>query len=756
MVLRGLFVFVLLTALASFAFFWAHEDRLTWFDTRPVLATAAKYDATIVRDRYGVPHISGRRDADAAFGLGYAHAEDDFATLQRVFLSSRGRLATVDGVKATESDYLVQLLGIWDTIGHHYQTDVSPETRALLDGYSAGLNLYAAQHRNQVLPGFTPIKGEDVVALFMLRLPFLYGLDNQLRALIAGGTGKIAPDISQDRALAFAVAPSRATDGATRLLINPQGPFEGARSWYEAHVRSDEGWNLAGGLMPGAPVMLAGAGPNFGWGIAATHPDLADVYALEANPNDRYFYRFDGEWRRLETQEARIVARLWGPIRVTFRREILRAVQGPVIRNAKGLFAVHYAGQNDLRAVEAFFRLNKAGNLETFTDALTAGGIPGLAFVYADRGGRIASFYNGPFPDRPAGYDWSRAVPGDVSADVWTTYLPALAAPRTMAPASGFVLAANATPFRTTADPFNPKPESFAPSQGIETALNNRTRRAWALLTADRAISADELKSYKFDNCYTADSDFALLIKGIGARNYAGDPLLEEAGEILRRYNLCTNKANRGAALAAMTAAPLLQASARGLPRPDPTAVLRATSNRLLSQFGRLDPTWAEVSRIKLGTLNFPVNGGRDTLRDIEVQPQLDRNGTSIADGGDSLTLLSTWTKDGRWQAESIVPFGSSKVPGSRHYTDQATLFADEKLKALPVTADQLMAEATQIERPGKPAPKGPIIVPPDPVIPAATGIGITRPANAAERKARPPLPLVSRASQPEQNLRTP
>ena len=264
-------------------------------------------------------------------------------------------------------------------------TDLSPETRALLDGYSAGLNLYAAQHRGQVLPGFTPVRGEDVVALFMLRLPFLYGLDNQLRALIAGGTGKIAPDVSRDRALAIAVAPTRSADGATRLLINPQGPFEGPTSWYEARVSSGEGWNLAGGLMPGSPVMLSGAGPNSGWAITPSHPDLADVYALEANPNDRYFYRFDGEWRRLETRRARVVTRLWGPIRVTLRREMLRSAQGPVIRNPNGLFAVHYAGQDDLRGIEAFFRLNKSANLENFTAALASGGIAGLNFIYADR-----------------------------------------------------------------------------------------------------------------------------------------------------------------------------------------------------------------------------------------------------------------------------------------------------------------------------------------------------------------------------------
>lgn len=738
MVLRGIVALVVLAVLAFFTFSWAHETRLTWFDTRPALAAAAKYDATIVRDRFGVPHISGRRDADAAFGLAYAHAEDDFISVQRALLAARGRLATVDGVRAAESDYIVQLLGIWDDIAARYQSDVSPGTRALLDGYAAGLNLYAAQHRADVLTGFAPAKAQDVVALFMLRLPFFYGLDNQLRALIAGSANKLAGDMSQERGMAIAVAPTRSADGATRLLINPQGPFGGPLSWYEAQISSGEGWDLAGGLIPGSPVMLAGAGANSGWGISPNHPDLADIYALEANPNDRYFYRFDGEWRRLETREARLATKLWGPVRITLRREVLRSVQGPVIRNANGLYAVRYAGLGDVKGVEAFFRLNKARDFAGFTAALETGDIPSLSFVYAEKGGRIAAFYNGAFPDRPSGYDWSRAVPGDSSATLWKNYLPFAATPRSLAPASGFVIAANATPFRATADPFNPKPESFAASQGVEAGMTNRARRAFALFSADKAITADKFRAYKFDNCYVPDSDFALLVKEIGQRNYAGDPLLEEAGQILRHYDLCTNKTDRGAALALLTAGPLLQASASGLPRPDSIATLRATASRFLSEFGRLDPTWGTINRLRRGNLDLPLSGAPDTLRSIELQGRLRSDGTSTAIAGDALAMFSTWSKDGRWQIESIVPFGSSNVAGTRHYADQAPLFADEKLKRLPLSGAELMAEATQIERPGKPPPpKGVTTAPVPSAAGPSAGLSVTQPANAGERKRK-------------------
>ena len=81
--------------------------------------------------------------------------------------------------------YLVRLLGIWNAIDARYETDVGADTRALLAAYAAGLNLYAAQHRNEVLSGFAPAKPQDVVALYMLRLPFFYGLDEQLRSLLA-------------------------------------------------------------------------------------------------------------------------------------------------------------------------------------------------------------------------------------------------------------------------------------------------------------------------------------------------------------------------------------------------------------------------------------------------------------------------------------------------------------------------------------------------------------------------------------------
>ena len=701
--LLGVLAFVAFLAVTFLSFFAAHQTRLTWFDAETALAEAAKYDSRIVRDRYGVPHISGPRDADVAFGLAFAHAEDDFPTIQRAVLAARGRLANVDGVDALQSDYLVHLLGIWNAIEERYELDLSEETRALLDGYAAGLNLYASRHRGDVLPGAAPVRGQDIVALFMLRLPFFYGLDEQLRGLLAGGDVEIPPrKTAAARALAIAIAPSRSADGATRLLLNPQGPFAGPLSWYEARVTSGEGWNLAGGLIPGSPLLLAGASPDIGWGFSANHPDLLDVYTLEGNPNDRFFYRFDGDWRRLNVREARITIRLWGPLRVTIQREVLTSLQGPVVRNERGLFAIRYAGQDDLKGVEAFYRLNKARSYEAFTDALAMGAIPSLDFVYADKSGRIANIYNGVFPQREPGHDWTQAVAGNVSATLWKTYFPFSDVPKVVAPGSGFVISANASPFQSTSEPFNPKETAFPPTMGIETGLSNRARRALALIEPDRSITDADFKTLKFDDCYAPDSDFAVLVKDLAERNYAGDPLMEEAGQILRRYNLCTDKDNRRAALALLTAVEVLKADELGLPRPDAVAVLRGFATRMLENFGRLDPVWSQVGRLKRGAVDLPVSGGPDALRDIEFEPGVDNDGQARAIGGDALTVLSTWNSNGVWAVESVVPYGSSSLETSPHYADQAPLFVDGRLKQLPLSESALMEEATAIQRIGK------------------------------------------------------
>lgn len=115
-------------------------------DPAPYIEKAASYDATIARDEWGVPHVFGKRDADAAFGFGYAHSEDDFATIQEVLIATRGQLASVKGQRAAVTDYLVNLMGVWQAVDARYESDLSPQVRKVIEAYADGVNYYAALH----------------------------------------------------------------------------------------------------------------------------------------------------------------------------------------------------------------------------------------------------------------------------------------------------------------------------------------------------------------------------------------------------------------------------------------------------------------------------------------------------------------------------------------------------------------------------------------------------------------------------------
>ena len=129
-----------------------------------------------IRDSsWGVPHIFGRTDPDVAYGIAYAHAEDDFHTLQDVLAMTRGRLGAISGQNGAKTDYVVHLLGARETVDRDY--DKQPgDVRALLDGYASGMNRYAERHPGEVkLARLFPVNGRDIAVGFVVRSPFFFG-----------------------------------------------------------------------------------------------------------------------------------------------------------------------------------------------------------------------------------------------------------------------------------------------------------------------------------------------------------------------------------------------------------------------------------------------------------------------------------------------------------------------------------------------------------------------------------------------------
>ncbi len=680
-------------------------------DRDAVHTASARYAARIVRDAYGVPHIFGARDADVAYGLAWAHAEDDWETIETTLLAARGQLARYDGQAAAPTDYIVRLLRINETVADRYARDLSDDTRALLEGYAAGFNAWALENESRVRAGVLPLTGEDIVAGFVLRTPFMYGLDADLAELFADERQRTVSIGERDTAWhvidgtnpelgsnAIAIAPSRSSDGATRLIVNSHQPFTGPVAWYEIRVRSEAGWNAAGGTFPGAPLVLHGHNRDLGWAHTVNHPDLADIYVLEINPDDDNQYRLDGDWVDFETGTADLRVHLFGPFSWVFKRELLWSAHGPVIRRPHGTYAVRYSGFDEIRAVEQWYRMNRASGFDDWMAAMEMRAITSLNTVYADREGRIAYLYNARMPLRADGYDWQEYLPGDRSELIWTEYAPIADLPAVIDPEAGFVANANNTPFRATSPDEDASAADFAASFGIEAEMTNRGQRLLALLDADPSISDSELLAYKFDLRYAPDSPTVRLVSELLAMDLDDNPLLIEAQRVLRGWDFSADIANRSAALGVLVAIKCIEN--RHDLRPwtcDPAEALGQSARDLMDHYGRLDPEWGTVNRHVRGEFDTPVDGGPDILRAIYCGCHaLNDDGRFEGVAGDTYIMAVEWDVEGALRSRAIHQFGSATLDeSSPHYADQADEFVAMELREIPLEMGALMAEHT-------------------------------------------------------------
>jgi penicillin amidase/acyl-homoserine-lactone acylase len=704
-------------ALAAAVYLWAPSGPA--FDAGAARAAAQSYDPRIIRDRYGVPHILGARDADVAFGLAYAHAEDDWKTLEEVLFFSRGRLASRIGKDGAVTDYLIAALGIWRDIDAKYK-DLDPETRAIVEAYAAGLNLFCAE-RSVCAGGAAPVTGKDIVAGFASRTPFFYGLDVSFKQLFAGDEKRSAALESLRTAFlhlapgaelgsnAMAVAPSRSADGHTRLMVNSHQPYTGPVAWYEARVKSDEGWDMIGGVFPGSPVILHGVGPDLGWAHTVNSPDLVDVFALKVdNAKNPTRYMMDGEWRELERGVARFRVKLFGPFSLPVARPIYRSVHGPVFVTPTGVFAVSYGGAGDIRAVEQWRRMNKAKDFSSWRAAMEMQAIPSLNAVYADRSGMIAYIYNAAIPDRSAEQDWSVTADGSRLSLVWKGVLPFGTAPSVVAPASGYVVNANHTPFQSSAPADNPDPSLYPAHLGIDQRTTNRGIRIQELYGGDDSITAEEFVSYKMDALYAPDSRLRRLIARLIEREAgSAEPDVRAALEVLSSWDGSTERRNRAAALAVrigyLALGHRLIEAPEEIAEKDEGVALRRAIAEFKEGFGRIDPEWGEAVRLIRGDLSLPLDGGPDTLRAVYPAGE-PTNGVQPAAGGDTYIVYADWPADGGAALiRTIHQFGSATLDqASPHYADQAPLFAEEQWKTPPMKLDALLAEATRDYRPGR------------------------------------------------------
>ena len=632
---------------------------------------------TIARDQYGVPHIFAPTDAEVAYGLAWASAEDDFPTAQLQLLAVRGMAGRVLGKDGAAADIFVQFLELDSLVNNRYEKDVSPEFKKILSAYAAGINAFARTKPEEVMhKKLFPINEKDILKGYVLGLSMLTHAHRSLSRIL---NGSISADEDQmpKGSNAFAISRKKTMDGKTYLAVNSHQPLEGLNSWYEAHLCSEEGWNIVGANFVGGVSIFLGSNEYLGWAHTVNHADFADVFKLNMHPSKRNTYRFDGQWQKLKKKKAKTVVKL-GFLKIPVSKKYYESPYGLTLKNEHGYYALCVAGNRSIQGAEQWYRMNKATNFNEFKSALEMLGIAGTNIVYADRDDNIYYVSNARLPKRNPNYNWLQVLPGDTSATLWSKEpFPLDSLIMYHNPSGGYVFNANNTPFNAAMPEDNIPRKQINETLGYSLIDNNRSLRFHKLIRKMDRLNYEDFKNIKYDLCYT-DTLYDYRMVNIDEIKWVDTVMFPEvtpAVRILQAWNHSTDTMSTGASVFILAAANLRnQMRKSGTYKTGGKATelqfveaLKSAQNHLITHFGKVEVPYGHLQRHSRGNANYAIAGGPEILRAMYSRIQDD--GTLRPFAGDSYIQLVRLSNEGL-EIESVNAYGASARPDSPHYTD--------------------------------------------------------------------------------------
>ncbi len=671
------------------------------------LLAQQQYDATIIRDEWGVPHIYGDTDADAAYGLAWAHCEDDFGDIQLTFMATKNFLGRQTGPKGVIFDYGMQFLEIDSIVNARYESDLSPEFRKVLDGYAQAVNRYAVHYPKKVLrKKVFPISGRDIIKMYTLNTSLMAGLGLSLKAVRDDRITDYS-SVNDLGSNAIAVAPQKMDDGKGYLLVNTHLQIDGRLAWYEAHINSKEGWNVLGALFPGGVTAFIGTNKHLGWCHTFNFHNFGDVYQLEINPNNKLQYKYDGEWCNFRTGKANLVVKLYGkPLNV--KRTLYFCEYGPVYKTRKGIYyAFRFPGYTDIRAAEQWFKMNKATNINEFESALSQEAVPLFNTVYADVKGNILLHSGGKLPRRNPQLDWRQPIKANTSDYKWDELLGYDELPTVKNPSCGYVYNANQTPLEGTGEACNWKGDFI----GLQRFNYNRGEQFRNTLTAHKGVFTEKLlDDVKFYTGYIEEGSYRKKFKALYQLDSKKYPELTYAIEKIKRWNLLGTTDNIDAALLMIMHDYLceeldmtfgfLMARDELIKEEEAVRALRYAQRQLLKAFGTLDVPLGSVQFYIRGDKRMPADGLRETARATDTKLVNASKARYKVVSGDGYIQKVRFTEDGP-ELMTINVYGASDDPNSPHYDDQMELFSQHKYKEMTLDRATIERNAKRIYKAG-------------------------------------------------------
>ena len=686
--------------------------KLLFFFFFPFYSSFSQVDISnieIVRDKWGIPHIYGKTDKEAAYGLAWAHAEDDFKTIQKTFLPAKGMLGSLEGIRGAVLDYAVELLKSRE-VAYRELKNLPPEGLNVIYGYLDGLNAYASKYPEQVLvKGSFPLSIYDYLTGLNLMLHLFSDTGDIIGQLLSNsinpidemsGVDNIGSSIGSN---GFAFNSFKTLDKKSYLNINTHQPLEGPFAWYEAHINSDEGWNMLGGLFPGLPLPVIGTNENLGWTHTYNYPDMNDVFQLVINPKNKNQYKLDGIWENFEIKNIKLKVKSILGLKIKVRRKIIWSKFGPVIKNKKGYFAFFSQSLNNISAIEQWLKMNKAANFNEFEEALKLLGIPRFNIVYADREDNIFYMSNARLSVRDNSINWRNLVIGDTSSLILNKYHPYDDLPKLLNPPSGYIFNTNNSPFNSTSKEYNLIEEDYNSTFSYREKENNRSLRFMEIIKDYDKVNFDDFKKIKYDQKYPDSLAYVGNINKIFTLNVQ-DENLSDVHNLIKNWDKGGSYDNLGAAQWSLFYRFILDIlSENNLKVTDEISItffedaLSKTKKHLQKYFNRIDIVLGDLQKHVRGDVVLPVSGLIDMIAPTYVIEN--DNGTFRSVSGESYIMLVQYSDSGV-EIETVLPYGNSNNNKSPHYTDQMKLYINKKTKKMTLDKDKIYNEAESIYNP--------------------------------------------------------
>jgi acyl-homoserine lactone acylase PvdQ len=692
---------------------------------------------TIIRDNWGIPHIYGKTDADAVFGLLYAQCEDDFKRIEMNYIEKLGRLSEIKGQSVLYNDLEIRLL--IDTQEAKSDYKKAPVwLKKLLNSYADAINFYLYKHpevKPALLTHFEPWfpllwTDGSIGAISTADLT-----TGELKAFYSGNNNKVAyierEKNVQTGSNGFAFSPSKTADGNAILYINPHTTFYFRP---EVQITSEEGLNVYGAVTWGQFFVYQGFNDNCGWMHTSSNVDVADMYAEKIiTKNNKLFYEFDKKLLPVIEKEITIHYTENGKL-IPKKFKTYFTNNGPIMAKRDGKWISLKSNNRSMTSLIQSWIRTKSTNFEEYKKAMDLKANTSNNTVYADNKGNIAYWHGNFIPIRDKNHNWAKVVDGSVSSTQWKGLHEVNETVHIYNPVNGWLQNCNSTPY-SVAGENSPKKENYLPYMAPD-GENFRGINAVRIFSKGDNYTLDKVIADGYDtklsifeilipslitafekNIKPSDPEYADLIESIGILKnwdyyakensiattlavewaYKLDPIILKTyideGELDQVEN--TKKFAKNA-----TAAQLI---------PQLQSVLKD----LKSKWGTWKIAWGEINRFQRSTgdidlkyddskPSLPIAFGPGSWGSLPSFKSSYQNDSKKRYGYNGNSFVCAVEFGSKIKAKSLLAGGNSGDPSSKHFADQAEMYQKGDFKEVLFYKEDVIKNAEKTYHPGK------------------------------------------------------